>query len=49
MAEDEGDAGAVNLYGRAYGLPRAGSGMMFRVQADNSVTGRESARRSFKC
>jgi 4-amino-4-deoxy-L-arabinose transferase-like glycosyltransferase len=27
MAEDEGDAGAVNLYGRAYGLPRAISGM----------------------
>jgi hypothetical protein len=27
MAEDEGEAGAVNLYGRAYGLPRAVSGM----------------------
>lgn len=27
MAADEGEAGAVNLYGRAYGLPRAISGM----------------------
>jgi hypothetical protein len=27
MAGDEGEAGAVNLYGRAYGLPRAISGM----------------------
>jgi hypothetical protein len=27
MADDEGEAGAVNLYGRAYGLPRAISGM----------------------
>jgi 4-amino-4-deoxy-L-arabinose transferase-like glycosyltransferase len=27
MADDEGEAGAVNLYGRAYGLPRAVSGM----------------------
>jgi 4-amino-4-deoxy-L-arabinose transferase-like glycosyltransferase len=27
MASDEGEAGAVNLYGRAYGLPRAISGM----------------------
>jgi hypothetical protein len=27
VAEDEGEAGAVNLYGRAYGLPRAVSGM----------------------
>jgi hypothetical protein len=27
MAADEGEAGAINLYGRAYGLPRAISGM----------------------
>jgi hypothetical protein len=27
MAADEGETGAVNLYGRAYGLPRAISGM----------------------
>jgi len=27
LASDEGEAGAVNLYGRAYGLPRAISGM----------------------
>lgn len=27
IAGDEGEAGAVNLYGRAYGLPRAISGM----------------------
>jgi 4-amino-4-deoxy-L-arabinose transferase-like glycosyltransferase len=27
MAADEGEAGAVNLFGRAYGLPRAISGM----------------------
>jgi hypothetical protein len=27
MAQDEGEVGAVNLYGRAYGLPRAISGM----------------------
>jgi hypothetical protein len=27
LAADEGEAGAVNLYGRAYGLPRAISGM----------------------
>jgi 4-amino-4-deoxy-L-arabinose transferase-like glycosyltransferase len=27
MAVDEGEVGAVNLYGRAYGLPRAISGM----------------------
>ena len=27
LAADEGDAGAVNLYGRAYGLPEAISGM----------------------
>jgi hypothetical protein len=27
MVADEGEAGAVNLYGRAYGLPRAISGM----------------------
>ncbi|MFZ1085497.1 MAG: glycosyltransferase family 39 protein [Terracidiphilus sp.] len=27
LAADEGEAGAVNLYGRAYGLPRALSGM----------------------
>jgi 4-amino-4-deoxy-L-arabinose transferase-like glycosyltransferase len=27
MAADEGEAGAVNLYGRAYGLPRSVSGM----------------------
>ncbi|UWZ83441.1 glycosyltransferase family 39 protein [Occallatibacter riparius] len=27
MASDEGEAGAVNLYGSAYGLPRAISGM----------------------
>lgn len=27
LAADEGEAGAINLYGRAYGLPRAISGM----------------------
>jgi hypothetical protein len=27
LAGDEGEAGAVNLYGRSYGLPRAISGM----------------------
>lgn len=27
MAADEGEAGAINLYGQAYGLPRAISGM----------------------
>ncbi len=27
MAADDGEAGAINLYGRAYGLPRAISGM----------------------